>query len=448
MKTRAIKVLFSFIALITVGIILLYYFGLQQNLNGPKFATSLFTAVSAVCVTGLTIIDISTDLNLTGQIILLTLIQAGGLGIFTLTNWMILSLKQSLDPDQTINTSETFGTLRRTPPHKLLRNIVLITLAAESIGALLLFLRFINDYPLTTALWHAIFHSVSAFCNAGFSLFPDSLERYQNDLYVNFIITTEIICGGIGFLVLTDFEHWYRHRKEKKRHRFSLQSKIVLSTTLILIGTGVFSVLLLEWNNLLSKDPFFFKLLKAFFLSVTSRTAGFNTVDTSSLSSITLTILIVLMMIGASPGSTGGGIKTTGAAIFFGILRSSMNRRENVEFYYRTIPHETVWKVLVVIFLYLTTAFLGLIMLQMFEVDPMTHKESRGLFLEHLFEIISALSTVGLSTGITPTLSQKGQLVLISCMFIGRVGLTLLLLSIIPDKKRLLFTYPEEDIMV
>ncbi len=414
-----------------------------------SFIDALFTATSAVCVTGLTVVDTGTHLSPLGQAVVLILIQLGGLGIMTYTTVVILMMGRRLSlRDQEMIS----GTLSYRGSHEILtlvRNVFLVTFLFETAGALLLFTHWRHTYPAGEAFYLSLFHSISAFCNAGFSLFSDSLIDYRADPWMNGVIMTLIICGGLGFLVFQEMWQFTRKRYvDGKRVMLSLHSRVTLITTggLILAGFGGF--MLLEWNDVLADTSPMGKFLVSLFQSVTPRTAGFNTVDFSQLTNGMLFFTILLMFIGASPGSAGGGVKTTSFAVLLAIARSRWHGTVDTFLFRRRLPPQTVARAISIILVSLLVVLTATLALMITEQGGMPHSQSRGLFLEHLFEAVSAFATVGLSTGVTPTLSIPGKLIIILLMFVGRLGPITIALAIAGEKKGIDFTYPEEDIMI
>jgi len=448
MKRTSIRIVLSFFLAILSGSVLLYLFGYTNPETDRNWLDTFFTATSGICVTGLTVMNISQSLNMTGQVILLSLIQIGGLGVLTISNWLALSFTGRLNVMQVDTTNRTMGYLHKVPTKVYIRRIIIFTLLTELLGAAILFGKFITLYPVKTALWFALFHSVSAFCNAGFSLFSSNLEGFSTDCLVNFTIMFLIVIGGAGFVVIIDVYEYFRSRLHSTRARLSLQSAITLSATAWLIFGGAAMIYFLELNNTLKERTLFKGILESLFLSVTSRTAGFSTIPTAELTSMSLFVVITLMFIGASSGSTGGGIKTSTAAVFAMMLKASFKKRDNVEIFRRTIGHGEIARVVSIVVCYLLTMFVAITLLQIVETSGMDPRTSRGTFLEHLFEVVSALSTVGLSTGVTPTLTAYGKGIIMFCMFAGRVGLLALIATVIGRQKKLLYSYPVENIMV
>lgn len=438
----------GFLLAILIGGLLLHASFSAQG--GPiSVIDGFFTATSAVCVTGLVVVDTGTRFSPAGQAILLIMIQLGGLGIMTYSTVVILILGRRLSSKGRELVSATLSHKGGKSLFTLIRNVFFVTFLFETAGSVLLYLRFRVYVPPGKALYQALFHSVSAFCNAGFSLFSRSLMDYRNDPWINSVIIVLIICGGAGFLVLQEVQQYTAARfLRKKRLHFSLHSRIVLLTTGALILAGAAGFLLLEWHNTLAGDSLGHKLMASLFQSVTPRTAGFNTVDYSLMTNGTLLFTIILMFIGASPGSTGGGIKTTSFAVLLALAYSKWKARVETFLFKRTVPQETVARSISIILLSLLLILIGAMALMITELGDIPHPQSRGLFMEYLFEAVSAFGTVGLSTGVTTTLSVPGKLVLMVLMFVGRLGPITIALAITGEKREDIFTYPEENIMV
>ncbi len=311
-----------------------------------------------------------------------------------------------------------------------------MTLIIEGVGMILLFLRWIFHFDdVGQALYFSLFHSISAFCNAGFSLFPDSLMGFASDPSVNVIIMGLILIGGIGFIVVHDITGVAR----KTRRTLSPHSKLVLITSAFLIVVGFFIIFFFEFDKALLGTSIPTKLWTALFQSVTPRTAGFNTLDIASFSHVTLTIIIILMFIGASPGSTGGGIKTSTFAILLLSLRSTLKSEASVETFKRTIPTSCVMKAISLLVSVLILVALIFLLLMIFEDKP---------YLDLLFETISAFGTVGLSTGVTPHLSMPGKILITLLMYLGRIGPLTMGLALARSFRRGKIVYPEARIMI
>lgn len=433
----------SFALVILIGAVLLWL-PFSAAKGQLTFIDALFSSASAVCVTGLAVIDIGKDLSLTGQIITIVLFQCGGLGIITFSVFFfgMMGLNVSFKGREIVQT-----TLLHSPKHnfyQVLKSVFIFTSIIESIGTFLLFIRFIHDFPFWQALYISIYHAVSAFNNCGYSLFTDSFMNYKGDCIINGTIIGLILLGGIGFVVL--HEIMFRLRGLEKR--LSVHTKIVLVTTFILVIAGAILFYFFERNNIIKGFSFDTAILVSLFQSVTARTCGFNTVDIGHLTNDTLLIMIILMFIGASPGSTGGGVKTTSAAILFLVIWNRLKGNQEVNVFNRTIPREISTKTIFIIFASAFSIALITSALLFAAADKITPAESRHLFVQYLFESVSAFGTVGLSMGVTPDLNPFQKLAVMILMFAGRVGpLTLALsLTLRSDKKTL--SYAEETVMV
>ncbi|BCR03001.1 Ktr system potassium transporter B [Desulfuromonas versatilis] len=417
--------------------------------QGPlPFIDGLFTATSAMCVTGLAVVDTGSRFTLFGQLTILLLIQVGGLGITTFSVYLFFYLRQGVGMRGRWIIHET---LLHTPVDSLrdlVRSIFKLTLAIEAAGAVLLAFAFVPRLGWTTGVYYAIFHSVSAFCNAGFALFSDSLIGFRDDPLVNLTIMGLIILGGIGFLVMREVLASCRRPRAGGRRRLSLHSRLVLWTSLALVAGGAVLIALLEAPASFRQLPAGEAFWIALFQSVTARTAGFNTIDLNSFEAPTLFLMIFLMFVGASPGSCGGGIKTTSLALFVAILHSRLKGSAHTNVFRRTLPDELATKTLTLVMLaalFLGAATFGLLTVQMTGIP---FRESGGLFLDYVFEAVSAFATVGLSLGVTPQLVPAGKLIVILLMFVGRVGLLTVAFTIIRRSREDAVRYAEENIMI
>ncbi|MBN1348507.1 hypothetical protein JXJ21_03795 [candidate division KSB1 bacterium] len=433
---------FSFTGFILLGAFTLM---LPQATNGSSlgFIDALFTSTSATCVTGLVVVDTGTKFTFFGQVLILIMIQLGGLGIITFSTAFLLVLEGRLSLG---SRDLLFETLSQGPvPNikKLLKAVFISTITIEGIGSIVLMLRFSKDMPFATAAYHAIFHSVSAFCNAGFALYSDSLIAYQDDLWVNLVICLLIIFGGLGFIVIYEMAWLRRFRWQQ----LSFHSKLVLWMTMTLIGTGALLFFILESRNSIENLPWGAKLLTSLFQSITARTAGFNTINLGLLSNPCLFILMVLMFIGASPASCAGGIKVTTAAIIIAVVKARFSNQEDVNLFYRRIPSESVSKAISIVFFSGLCIMICTLLLLITELAGVSHQESRGLFLELLFEVISAFGTVGLSVGVTPNLSLVGRILIITMMFIGRLG-PLTIAMTVGRKGKMYYRYAQEKVLI
>lgn len=430
-------IIYSFLSTIIIGaFILMLPFSTVEGTIAPDDA--LFTAASAVTVTGLSVQNTATYFTPFGQLVILVLLQIGGLGFMTFSTFAILLIGKgfSLMDKSVIESDFTTGTYRNLKD--LLKKIVLMTIIIELSGAAALYFQF-TELKGAHRVFASVFHSISAFCNAGFSIFVNSFEEYTSHAGINFTIMALIICGGIGFLVLNDV--WMLLRRKIKRFaRFTLHSKLVLVTTGFLIALGFVVIFIEELLNNGNTLPLGAKALSALFHSVSARTAGFNSMNLNMLSFSSVFIIIVLMFIGAAPGSTGGGVKTTSASMVLAYLRSHLRGRKNVDIFYRNIPFATIEKAFVVI-------IISFLMISVFVLLLLTF-ESQFKMSDLVFEVVSAFATVGLSLGITPELSIPSKFILMVTMFIGRIGPLTLLIALSKRESKGVFNYPEENIMI
>ncbi len=408
----------------------------------------VFTATSATCVTGLVVRSTGNDFSLVGQIVILLLIQLGGIGIMTVTTFITFGWTRRQGLRQRAVLTETLGTDEESNLGWVLRNVIGMTLLFEGVAFLILTIRNLFDEPPLQALWHALFHSISAFCNAGFSLFDDSLMRYQTDPIVNLTICALIICGGIGFPVMLDLRrNWHGEWSERWR-RLHLHTKLMLIGTAGLILCGTISFLILEWDATLAEMPFGRRFLVALFHSVTARTAGFNTVDVGLLTNATLFVTILLMMIGAGPCSTGGGFKVSTFMTLVVRAWATLRGFVHINVFKRTVPRETTDRAVVTAFLFAVVTVIGLTGLLVFEQSAAPHPKSQGLFLDALFEVTSALGTVGLSTGMTTRLTNPGRIIIIVLMFVGRLGPISVVVAWSRGKQRQPVEMPTEEPLI
>ncbi|HWP92309.1 MAG TPA: potassium transporter TrkG [Thermodesulfobacteriota bacterium] len=406
--------------------------------GGISFVDALFTATSAVCVTGLIVVDTGTKFTDFGKIVILLLIQVGGLGIATYGAVFTSVLTGRLSLKNRAVIRDSFAHFGVTNFRTLLFEIVLFTLLVELVGALFLFM-FIPEGGFFTAL----FHSVAAFCNAGFSFYPDSFIGYKNHTGVNLVLIFVLVTGGIGFLVVRDLRLYFL----KKIPQISLHSRIVLLLSVVLLVGGGVAILGLEWNGALKEMPLKEKILISIFQSATARTTGFNTIDLTLFSSSTLFIMIILMFIGASPGSCGGGIKTSTLAVLLAFIKDRSLGREEVFLSNRTIPRDLVSKGIAVVTASSLVIIFMSVVLTASESWAISYTKMPGIYMDALFEIVSAFGTVGLSLGLTAKLSTFGKIVVIFTMLIGRVGPLAIALAV-GGEKPVRFKYAEERVMV
>jgi trk system potassium uptake protein TrkH len=404
---------------------------------------ALFTSTSALCVTGLTVVDTGTAFSVFGQSVILTLMEIGGLGVMTFSVLFFLFLGRGFSTRGRWIINESFTATPVRSAASLLRSIFLFTFIVEAVGAALLTLEWRKEMPLPSAVYAGVFHSVSAFCNAGLALFETSFVKYRGSILVNVVICSLIVLGGIGFPVIHEFINRARRLRTHARTAMSLHTRTVLATTGVLILSGAALVFMLEQNHQIAELSLKEKILASLFQSITARTAGFNTLDIGSLAVATLFVLVILMFVGASPGSCGGGIKTTSLVVLVAILNDRIRGRHSAGIFKRTIPDETVSKALSIFILAVITVTVGIILLLITQPAP-----PRESFLTYVFEAVSAFGTVGLSMGITPALTVVGKLIIIMIMLLGRVGL--LTVAYVVTSRRVVapYRYAEEKIMI
>jgi trk system potassium uptake protein TrkH len=433
----------SFAAVIVIGGILLW-FPFSATKGNLRFVDALFSSTSAVCVTGLVVIDVGKDLSTLGQVITIFLFQIGGLGIITFSTVFFVLMGRGISFKGREIVQSTFLHTPRRDFIVIAKAVLWVTLLTEAIGTLFLFIRFSFDFPLGTALYHAVYNAISAFNNCGYSLFSDNLMGYQGDLIVNLTIMGLIVHGGIGFIVQYEVASWLKG----KQKRISVHTKIVIITTTILILSGAILFYIFERNHIIKDAPILNQILASLFQSVTPRTAGFNTVDIGLLTNPTILLLIMLMFIGASPGSTGGGVKTSSAALLVLLLWNRLKGNEDVNIFNRTVPREIVSRAISIIF---ASAFSIAIITSVLLIaggGNLLPQESRHHFVEYLFDTVSAFGTVGLSMGVTPKLNDLQKYALILMMFAGRVGPLTLAFSLSRGGAKRGITYAEEGVMV
>jgi trk system potassium uptake protein TrkH len=413
------------------------------------FIDALFTTTSAMCVTGLTVVDTGSAFSLFGQLVILATIQLGGLGITTFSVYLFYFVRTGVGLRDRWVIQETMIHTPVRSLKELVRAIIHLTLYIEAIGAVLLALVFIPQFGWLRGGYYAIFHAISAFCNAGFALFSDNLVGYRDSPIVNLTIMVLIILGGIGFLVMRELHDIWQHRRRGLRWRLSVHSKLVLLTSGALIVIGWVAILALELGSGTFRSVSFGEALwVTLFQSVTTRTAGFNTIDLNALGVPTIFLMIMLMFIGASPGSTGGGVKTTSLAIFMTTLYSRLKGYQTTSVFKRTIPDETVKKTFTLFFVAAIWIGMMTFFVLLAEVPGSVASQTHGLFLEYLFEVVSAFGTVGLSLGVTAHLTVVGKLLITILMFVGRVGLLTFTFFIIKQAGHEGTVYAEENIMI
>jgi trk system potassium uptake protein len=439
--------LVGFLLAITVGMLVLRL-PISTKTGYISWMDALFTATSAVCVTGLVVVDTGSYFTLFGQWVILILIQVGGLGVMTISVTLFRWIGRNVSFRNRLAMQDLFAHTPRDDIFNLVKSITLLVFIVEAIGTVFLIIHWSRELPFWWAFHTAIFHSVSAFCNAGFALFSDSMMHYSHNLLLNATICTLIIVGGIGFPVLYDLQSRFMSQK-KKRTRLSVQTKTVLVTTLTLIVIGFVMFAFLEREALGDTLSLQQRILVPLFQSVTCRTAGFNTVDIASLKEATLTMMIFLMFFGASPGSCGGGVKTTTLALMMAFTISRIKRRRRVNMFKKSIPDETVIRSASLVLV--SIGIIGIVLFMLLMGDAVSNLEVMGnqsSFLVYLFETVSAFGTVGLSMGLTPELNTWGKCWIILMMIIGRVGVLTFAYIILGIRRINGIEYSEENLMI
>lgn len=434
----------GFLAVIAVGTILLMMpFSLASG-TWNDLIVALFTATSSVCVTGLGVVDTGTYFSFWGQLFIILLVQIGGLGYMTTTTFLILLLGRRFDLRQKVAIQQALDRPGMQGSAQVIRSIISMTLIFEITGIFLLMPVFVPDYGFERGLWLAIFHSINSWNNAGFSLFKDNLIGYQSSLLLNLVVSGLIIFGGIGYQVILEMYLWVRDRLQRKQERivFSLDFKVGTSTTLVLLIGGTVAFFFIELRNPETFGSLSLgnKLLAAWFQSVSPRTAGFNTIDIGKMTTAGLFLTIALMFIGASPGGTGGGIKTTTLRVLTSCTKTILQGKEEVLLYQRQVAIPLILKAVGVLLGSVATVIGSTILIAL--TDPNLD------FIQILFEVVSAFATVGLSTGITANVSALAKLILIATMYIGRVGVLLLMSALLGDPRPSVIRYPEENLLV
>ncbi|WP_240547901.1 TrkH family potassium uptake protein [Paenibacillus lignilyticus] len=444
MKRQRIKIsaprliVFGFAVSILIGMFLLALPISSETGDSIGALDALFTSASAVCVTGLIVLDTPSTFTTFGEVVIMILIQIGGLGFMTFGVFIAvllgkkIGLKERLLIQQSINSLSSQGVV------KLALSIFFIALTIESAAALLLTIHWMGEYGVARALYYGVFHSISAFNNAGFALWPDSLMRYVGDPVVNIVISLLFILGGLGFTVILDL------MKKRNWKELSLHTKIAVSTTLLLIVLGVVVTFVIEMTN--SKTfghlTWLERFWASYFQGVVPRTAGFNSIDVTIMMPASQFFMIFLMFVGGSSGSTAGGIKTNTFAVLVLSVITIVSGREDFQIYKKRIATSLILRSLAVIII-----SLGVVLTSTFLLTITEHRLNKD-FLEILFEATSAFGTVGMSMGLTSELTSAGKIVIITTMFIGRLGPLTLAYSLARTESKQLYRYPEEKIMI
>ncbi len=436
----------GFLLVIFVGTFLLMLPQAQATGTWGNFITSLFTATSATCVTGLSVCDITKEFSTVGQVIIMSLIEIGGLGIMMFGTMLMLITGRRLSVNSESAMMSMYGmdSVRNVPA--LIRSGIAFFLFFESCGTAMLAWRYMErGYPLGKALWYGAFHSVSAFCNAGFALHSDSICSFSHDGFYGLTIASLLMIGGIGFLVLRNvatIKFW--RRDLRTRGKLSLHSRMVLTATFWTIAVSILLWFGMEYNGLLKDRSLGDAWYISFFQIVSPRTAGFTLIDTEQMTAASQFLTLILMFIGGAPGSTAGGIKVTTLMVILLTLAAMFRGRVETEWRGRTIANSVVRGALAIFFLYLTLNISTFLLLLVTESVP--HNTNRAMRL--LFETVSAYGTVGLSINMTPLLSEAGRIIISIAMFIGRVGPLTLIMLLGSRGASQRIRYPEEDITV
>lgn len=430
---------FAVIILIGAGLLMLPF--ASTTGQSMSFVDALFTSVSATCVTGLVVVDTGSAFTTFGQIVIVALIQIGGLGFMTMATLVAfvfrkkITLKERLVLQEALNQGSMEGIVR------LIRKVIIYSLTIEAVAAILFTIRFSFEFGFSRGLYYGIWHAISMFNNAGFDLFGTvdapfvSLTGYVGDFVVNFVSIMLIILGGIGFIVISDLIEF---RKKKK---LSLNSKVVLSMSGLLLVVGVLGIFIFEFTNIrtLGSLDFGSKLLSSFFQSAATRSAGPNTVDISALRQASQFLMIILMFIGASPGSTGGGIKVTTFTILISAIITMIRGKEDIVVFRYRLAKDRILKAI-------TLTMMSLFLVIIVTMILSTTQDSS--FIKILFEVTSAFGTVGLTMGLTPELTTFGKVLISLTMFAGRLGTVTLAYALQPKQEKELFRYPEGKITI
>lgn len=431
------KLIVGFILAIVIGTILMMLPLTTTDKKGLDFLTALFTITSAICVTGLSVIDVSKELSPFGQIILLIFIQLGGLGIMTFSSFIFMLIGKKITYEERELLKEERNVESNGGIIGFLKKVILTVFTIEFVGTIFLTIGFLKEMPLKKAIYFGIFHSISAFGNAGFSLFSHGLEGYTSNFLVNFVVSYLIIIGGIGFGVINAIIYSIRYKK----NGLDLTSKLAVIITTVLTFLGMVLFFIFEYRNkgTIGELPFSQKLLTSFFQSVTTRTAGFNTIPIENLTDSSIFMFLVLMFIGASPGSTGGGIKTTTVGVIIFYIIGVIRKKEKISVFNRRIGWEVLNRAIVI--LVLSIIYIFTVTLILLSIENFT-------FNQTIFEVVSAFGTVGLSLGITSDLNGLSRILIIMTMLIGRLGPMTFALAFGGTNKIEKISFPKENIIV
>ncbi len=445
--TPAQMLVLSFAGLVLVGTVGLRVLPGLYTGEPLSWIDALFTATSAVCVTGLAVVDTATFFTPWGQAWILVLIQAGGLGLLTLTSLILLTVGRRLSLRNEQLVSGTGEGLPTVDVRRLIRLVLRTTFAIEAVGAALLYASWVGDFGWTGAIWPSIFHSVSAFCNAGFSTFSLSLMGETQSPATLVIVMALIILGGLGFLTISEIVDRGR-RSARRRPRLSLHVRFVLTATVLALVVGMFTFAWFEWDNTLREMSVVDKVMNATFASVSARTAGFNTVDFAQITAPSALLMMILMFVGGGPASTAGGIKVTTVAVLGALMLARIRGQQRVSVWNRSVPDETIGRAIGLTILAVSVVVVALFLMIAIEAPADARAAGQEDFVRYAFEVVSAFGTVGLSMNTTPTLSPNGRLLAVALMFIGRVGILSVGAAIALTSRQARFRYAYEDVAI
>lgn len=432
----------GFLTVILTGAILLALPISTQSGEVTNFLDSIFTATSAVCVTGLVVQDTGTYWSTFGQGVILTLIEIGGLGFMAMSTFFAMVLGKRISLRERLVMQEAYNTFSLQGIINHVRYMLLFTVSVQLFAALILMTQFIPVYGVGTGIYYGIFHAISAFNNAGFDLLGGftSITVFNENKIILITLAIVINIGGLGYLVLREIISGVRAKRKLKN--FSLHAKVVLTISGILLTVGTIAMLIFEWNNPATIEHMTFgnKLTNAFFSAVTPRTAGFNSISNSDMSPAGKLLTMGYMFVGGSPGSTAGGVKTTTLGIVIFTLISVLKGRQDAEVYKRRISQSVVFKAMAIFMLGITIVIIGVMILSITEIG--------ASFETILYEVISAFGTVGLSQGLTPTLSSVGKVTIAIIMYLGRVGPLTVMLALAGKQEKINYKYPEGKILI
>lgn len=438
-KLKGVQILaLGFIFVILVGALILTLPISTTSGERTNFLDALFTATSAVCVTGLIVVDTGTYWNMFGQTVIMILIEIGGLGFMSFTTLIAIILGKKITLRERLILQDAMNTFNIQGLVKMVKYVLVFTVTVQFFGTLLFSTQFIPEYGLGRGLFYSIFHSISAFCNAGFDIFGNfsSLTYYNSNAVVILVASALIIIGGLGFTVLSELY------SKKSLRKVSIHSKMVILMTTVLVLGGTLLMFLFENNNVntIANMSFFDKIMNSFFASVTPRTAGFNSISTNGMTTAGQFLTIILMFIGGSPGSTAGGIKTTTIGILIVTIICVIQGKEDAEVFKKRFSKGLVYKAFTLIFIGVSLVIVVTMLL--------SYTEKEVSFIALFYETVSAFGTAGLTLGLTSKLSSVGKVLIMIMMYLGRVGPLTVVLSITRKKINLGIKYPEGKILI